>query len=147
MNVGKRFLTTSLFCFFFSLTSFPTHALEGKWVKNAPLPLGRLEADSTILGSNIFYVGGLIDWNTTDQTDIYNIEEDRWSKGVPLPEKLHHVGLVGLGDYLFSFGGMDEKWNRVSSVYRFSFSTKTWKKMLPLGKKSTLWAGKEKTMC
>jgi Kelch motif len=91
---------------------------EGEWKTLSSLLIPRQHIDCGRIGKEIYVVGGLIrDMNppedsklripiiATNTVEIYNIEENKWIKGNPLPEARHGVQVAVVNDKLYTIGG------------------------------------------
>ncbi|OJD19477.1 hypothetical protein AJ78_00545 [Emergomyces pasteurianus Ep9510] len=93
-------LLTSLF--------FPLTAHGITWGSLAPLPLA-LGAHTTVLLSPTQLAtvgGGLAGGGTTDALLIYDIPNDMWSFGSPLPMALNHPNAASINGKIYLLGGL-----------------------------------------
>ena len=81
------FLLSLLFSFPLSFAQEPS---EG-WQTLNDLPEVRSEMEASAIDDKIYVVGGLNNKGEgTDTVFIYDIKEDTWNLGTPMPLSLHH---------------------------------------------------------
>ncbi len=91
---------------------------EDRWEALAPLSLPRQHIDGARIGRKVYVVGGLIrDPTPTDDSEqkipkiatrtveVYDIDENKWGPGHPLPEARHGVQVAVLNGKLYAIGG------------------------------------------
>ena len=80
-------------------------ALGWKTVK--PMLTQRSEIGAAIIKGKIYVVGGIDAYaRTLRSVEIYDIENDEWSYGPPMPQALHHPAVTTDGEKLYVIGGM-----------------------------------------
>jgi N-acetylneuraminic acid mutarotase len=91
---------------------------DDKWEALTPLSIPRQHIDCARIGNKIYVVGGLVrDMNppedseqkipimATDTIEIYNIEDNKWTKGASSPEARHGVQAAAVNGKLYAIGG------------------------------------------
>lgn len=109
------------------------------WKMLAAAPEGKEEVYGAEAGGKVYVLGGLdIEWRPQGLALEYDPQADRWAKITPTPEKIHHVGVVGLGGKLYLMGGFawpaqgPPAWVPIASAWEYDPRTATWKKLAPL---------------
>ena len=70
------------------------------------MPVAVLEGAATVVGSEVWYVGGIdADGVTLANSWRLDLDTERWSPGPDLPSPRDHLILVTVGDTLFAVGG------------------------------------------
>ena len=78
------------------------------WVERSPKPLPVVDVDGEVIGGMIYVPGGRVSTGgVTNYLEVYNIREDKWEKGAPLPMALSAYALVAFEGKLYLFGGWD----------------------------------------
>jgi hypothetical protein len=82
-----------------------TTASEPFWTKGAPMPTPRTEVAAAISADNIYVIGGFDEsGQVTGVVEVYNINNNSWTKAVPLPQSLSEdTHLLGLQLIISSF--------------------------------------------
>ncbi|KAI0403232.1 hypothetical protein F4802DRAFT_617016 [Xylaria palmicola] len=102
-----------------AVVGLPTTAAE-TWDELATVPSGTIREHTTVTLSlsEIVVVGGVVGPNTTDQIQIYNIPNNTWSKGPPMPKALNHPNAAVVDGKLYVLGGFadaqDVPWRAIS---------------------------------
>jgi DNA-binding CsgD family transcriptional regulator/N-acetylneuraminic acid mutarotase len=84
------------------------------WNEKTAMPYARGYAGATVAGGNIYVIGGFDGENILSGNDIYSPVRDDglanpWSKMAPLPEGRYAVGVTSVADFIYVFGGINEK--------------------------------------
>jgi N-acetylneuraminic acid mutarotase len=104
----------SLFLFFSSLLVFGqiqqqqafTETVNSQWSNVTSMPTSRSEITATIIGDNIYVIGGLDkSGNVLDTVEVYNIKNDSWKTVAPLPQPLHHTTASNFDGKIYVIGG------------------------------------------
>ena len=70
-------------------------AAEPFWTEGAPMPTPRTEVAVTILGDNVYVIGGFDkSGRVTNVVEVYNINNNSWTRADPLPQPLHHLSCI-----------------------------------------------------
>jgi N-acetylneuraminic acid mutarotase len=103
-----------LFLFFSSLLMFGqiqqqqafTETVNSQWSNGTSMPTSRSEITATIIGDNIYVIGGLDkSGNVLDTVEVYNIKNDSWNTVAPLPQPLHHTTASNFDGKIYLIGG------------------------------------------
>src|SRR5918999_5426286 len=103
-----------LFLFFSSLLMFGqiqqqqayTETVDSQWSNGTSMPTSRSEITATIIGDNIYVIGGLDkSGNVLDTVEVYNIKNDSWKTVAPLPQPLHHTTASNFDGKIYVIGG------------------------------------------
>jgi N-acetylneuraminic acid mutarotase len=82
-----------------------TETTESSWSIGKSMPTPRTEVTSTIIGDNIYVIGGLDkSGKVLDTVEVYNIN-DTWKTVAPLPQPLHHTAASSLNGKIYVIGG------------------------------------------
>ncbi len=111
----------------------------GTWEKAAPLPSYRYEFASTLLGKDIYVMGGVYlpsVWFPTTTVEIYSTETDTWRRGPDLPRAAHHPGAATCAGTVYLVAG---NWVRIipsPAVYALNVAANVWERKadLPLAR-------------
>src|SRR5687768_14724335 len=58
-----------------------TETVDSRWSNGTSMPTSRSEITATIIGDNIYVIGGLDkSGNILDNVEVYNIKNDSWKK-------------------------------------------------------------------
>lgn len=115
------------------------------WTEVAPCPLARFEANGTVVGSELWVLGGFISraLAVTTQVDIYDPATDTWRPGPALPGAQTHFGVVNVGGDIVVVGGfMGNLVSETADVWRWSAADSTWHPgpALPAQQEAFAWA-------
>jgi N-acetylneuraminic acid mutarotase len=85
------------------LAAAPVHAevaLKEAWVTLTPMLQPQAESAAVVLNGRIYVMGG---WGSGGSespftvVQVYDIANNRWSEGAPLPQPIHHAGAAVVG--------------------------------------------------
>jgi N-acetylneuraminic acid mutarotase len=83
-----------------------TETVESLWSNGTSMPTHRSEITGTIIGDNIYIIGGLDkSGKVLDIVEVYNIKNDSWKTVAPLPQPLHHTTASNFNGKIFVIGG------------------------------------------
>ena len=83
-----------------------TETTESSWSIGTPMPTPRTEVTATIIGDNIYVIGGLDkSGKVLDTVEVYNIKNDSWKTVAPLPQPLHHTAASSFDGKIYVIGG------------------------------------------
>lgn len=91
------------------------------WKAMRPMPAGRHGHAMVTIGERLYVVGGA---GYTLDTLIYDIEDDRWTKGAPIPLPRHHLRAVAWNGKVWAIGG--RRGSPVTNVDVYDPETDTW---------------------
>ncbi len=96
-----------------------------RWVEGAPLPTARRDLTCALHGSKIWIVGGVNAQGITEsRVDIFDIKQQEWERGLPLPKPLHSAAAASVEGELLVMGGFQDLAGRYrhasSDVYGLS---------------------------
>ncbi len=77
---------------------------QGNWSLREPLPEQTSEFAAATLGSFIFTAGGYLMENHSSLL-MYDIKNNRWTRGPDLPKGTHHPAVVSVNNKLYVIGG------------------------------------------
>jgi len=116
MNKTKSY---SLVCWIVFLFA-PFSSNAGSWSTAPPMPAPAQEIYPVIVGQHIAVAGGFGVNGVTDQTMIYQIEQQTWRDGPKLPVPRHHIYLAERGGQVLAIGGYEvigkAVWNMRANV-------------------------------
>ena len=118
---------------------------ENRWEELAPLSVGRQHVDCGRIGNKVYVVGGVIRGPRSQQdseqqiprvitptVEIYDIEDNRWDMGCPLPEARHGVQVAAVAGKLYAIGGASERTRgqTISSAFeRYDPESESWESL------------------
>ena len=128
-----------------TLTSFMEFdPSKDAWRRLPDLPQPINHPGVVAAGDKIYVVGGfkplgirphgvmLADWRPLDTLYVFDVRENRWSKGPPMPEP-RGAGGVALSDgAIWYAGGINQTRNISSGFFRLDLSAGTWRTMPPM---------------
>src|SRR5918995_6934387 len=83
-----------------------TETVDSRWSNGTSMPTSRSEITATIIGDNIYVIGGLDkSGNILDNVEVYNIKNDSWKTVAPLPQPLHHTTASNFDGKIYVIGG------------------------------------------
>lgn len=130
----KRVIVSIIFFFIlFSITSiFIITQVEAQnefhWKTLPEMPTPRTEVTSAIIGNEIYVIGGFEEGRvTSDVVEIFNVMNNTWRIGYPLPVPLHHAVAIGFEENIYVFGGYMDGWIAVDTTYIFNTEDEVWK--------------------
>src|SRR3989304_2826526 len=98
-----------------------------EWKNLKPLPTPRTEVTSTIVGNDVYVIGGFEEpVVASNKIEIFNALDNIWKKGSNLPVPLHHTTAVTLNGKIHIIGGYLEGWIPVDTVYIFDPKDGEW---------------------
>ena len=130
----------------------PNHDLyladENRWEALASLSIPRQHIDGARIGHKIYVVGGVMrnpqapedaerqaPRTITPAVEIYDIHENSWSLGLPLPEARHGVQVAAVGGKLYAIGGataQNEGRTISSALEKYDPGSNTWESLSDL---------------
>ncbi|MEM9386763.1 MAG: kelch repeat-containing protein [Pseudomonadota bacterium] len=120
----------------------PGHRPAGTWEGVAQIPYRVQEVYPAAHKGQLWLAGGLSPdvpmaaQSISDQTWVYDPEQDRWAPGPALPEPRHHLYLVSTGDRLYAFGGFiaggSRRWHASRDVLLLDEGAERWRKVASL---------------
>ena len=76
------------------------------WSIGTSMPTPRTEVTASIIGHNIYVIGGLDkSGKVLDTVEVYNIDNSSWKSVAPLPQPLHHTVASSFNDKIYVIGG------------------------------------------
>ncbi len=93
---------------------------------------GRFESMTGVLGDKLYLIGGWLPGIprlvASTEVEIYDIANDTWSFGTPMPVPITHMGFTAVGDELWSIGGFvgDDPGVATDAVLIYNTTTDTW---------------------
>ena len=119
-----------------TVEAMDTHSYQ--WITISPLPRKCSSVSATVLGGNIYVVGGYCLRNSVFTHSASELEQkfkqtrsrltrtrSQWKEIQKLPASFS--SLVIMGSELVAIGGKDDSENPTNNVHRYDFSTKVWK--------------------
>jgi N-acetylneuraminic acid mutarotase len=83
-----------------------TETSESIWSIGKSMPTLRTEVTATIIGDNIYVIGGFDkSGKVLDTIEVYNMKNDSWKAVAPLPQPLHHTAATTFNGSLYVVGG------------------------------------------
>lgn len=107
--------------------AFP-ETVKSIWSIGKSMPTPRTEVTATLVGDNIYVIGGLDkSGKVLDTAEVYNIKNNSWNTVTPLPQPLHHTAATTFNGSIYVVGGYTNN-NWLPSAKLFIYDTKndTW---------------------
>jgi N-acetylneuraminic acid mutarotase len=106
---------------------------EFAWTTASPCPLARFEANSAVVGGEVWVMGGFdsADLEVTRRVDIYDPEADSWRRGPDLPGAETHLAVIVVEGDIIVAGGFagsftDSRPPPTEAVHRLNVATDEW---------------------
>ena len=97
---------------YFGLTASSYKAVPGSsgytWIQNPALSAGRAYGATTVIGDQIYLLGGETSTGKTDLVEVYNTSGGSFRQHTDLPIALSGAAAAGVGDTIYIFGGFSE---------------------------------------
>ena len=108
---------------------------EGQWEGVASLQNCRAGASAVYRNGKIYVIGGYGVSVCLSSMEIYDIELDYWTSGVPSNLARWRAGWASTGNEVYIVGGRNSSWQYLDVVESYNFETKQWKEepSLPCG--------------
>ncbi|XP_077293357.1 kelch-like protein 5 [Arctopsyche grandis] len=107
--------------------------VSNTWTYVAPMLTARCEHDISVIGNEIYAIGGYDGVNYLNTMEVYDIRSNNWTIAPSFIEKRCAHAAVALGDYIYIIGGFD-KGTCPKSVERFNIKSKIWTRVADLPK-------------
>ncbi|HEA29089.1 MAG TPA: hypothetical protein ENH91_03695 [Leeuwenhoekiella sp.] len=101
-----------------------------QWKELAPSGLEKLESQSAKVGDKLYtFAGFLSGFIITGETEIYDVNNDIWSKGAPMPTPVTHVGKAVVNDNVWIIGGFtgNDPGVATDKVQIYNTTSDTWR--------------------
>ena len=109
-----------------------TETVDSQWSNGTSMPTSRSEITATIIGDNIYVIGGLDkSGNVLDTVEVYNIKNDSWKTVAPLPQPLHHTTASNFDGKIYVIGGYGFSVLNVNEAYNPLLNEWTSKSSMP----------------
>jgi hypothetical protein len=101
-------------------------------------PVARYEPISIQVGTKLYVMGGFtgFDLGVTNQVDIYDLVNQTWSSGSPLPGAETHAAVASDGTYIYvaggQLGGGEASGSGTNAVWRYDIANDLWTPFTPL---------------
>ena len=83
-----------------------TETVESLWSNGTSMSTSRSEITSTVIGNNIYVIGGLDkSGKVLDTVEVYDIKNDSWKTVASLPQPLHHTTASTFNGKIYVIGG------------------------------------------
>ena len=106
---------------------------EFAWTLASPCPLARFEANTVVVGAEVWVMGGFTsaDLAVTRRVDIYDPEADSWHRGPDLPGAETHVAVISVDGDIIVAGGFAGGFTvarppPTEAVHRLNVATEEW---------------------
>jgi len=115
-------------------------ACTGEWATMAPLPGNRANLGVGVLAGKIYAVGGtnmVISFGSPTVTYhatvfVYDPVANQWQEVAPLPAAYAAMAVVGVGDKLYAFGGIDSRGDGSNRTYIYDPARNQWQEGAPI---------------
>ena len=107
-NTKEEFIEHKIKCDILDISSIIYDIDEKKWSKNSNVwERCRLNSKAVEMNGKIYLIGGegYEDHIPTNYVDIYDIQKDEWSEGIPMIEPRIHFGVTVVGNNIYVIGG------------------------------------------
>jgi N-acetylneuraminic acid mutarotase len=106
---------------------------EFAWKLGSPCPLARFEANTAVVGAEVWVMGGFVssDLSVTRRVDIYDPEADSWRSGPDLPGAETHLAVTTFDGDIIVAGGLAGSFTETrapptEAVHRLNVATGEW---------------------
>ncbi len=108
-------------------------SVRGVWRDLPPLPSPRQEVAVTVLGEEVYVLGGLTPGGATNGVAVLDTRTGGWSEGPALPRVLHHGAAATVDGRVYSIGGfLGTSFSPTSEVFRLDPQQGGWDTVAPL---------------
>ncbi|MCP4542210.1 MAG: hypothetical protein GY832_34235 [Chloroflexi bacterium] len=105
---------------------------ESLWQERAQMPTRRARLALAAAGGRIFAIAGQTPEEITDAVEIYDPEEDLWTRGNNKPTPATHVSAIAIENDIYVPGGCDAQGTPTSTVEVYNAMTDSWYEASPL---------------
>ena len=101
-----------------------------RWTELAPSSLKKLESQSAKVDGKLYTFAGFLDgFVITDATEIYDVKNNMWSNGAPMPVPVTHMGKAVVNDDVWMIGGFagNDPGVATDRVQIYSTTSDTWR--------------------
>jgi N-acetylneuraminic acid mutarotase len=115
----------------FASTTLVAAADKYCWKSLAPIAGGTRQEHSTgTTGSKILIIGGMVNGDSINKVEIYDIEKDSWSNGPSLPVAMHHPNIASVDGNIYVLGGLTgTTWAATGQSFRYDAVDNKWVKL------------------
>jgi N-acetylneuraminic acid mutarotase len=101
---------------------------NSSWMIGTSLPTARSEIAGVELDAKIYVIGGFDNsGSSSDSVEVYDVIDDRWTTGEPLPQPLDHTAVASFDGKLYVVGGgYLNKADLSDKLFIYDPSTKNW---------------------
>ena len=80
---------------------------QGRWIKHADMPTGRLVLSACSLNDTVYAIGGMRDgWETISKVEAYNILFGKWTRKADMPTPRYGLATAVLNGRIYAIGGV-----------------------------------------
>ena len=115
---------------------------SGTWVNLTSIPNTRQEHGTVALNdTTIGVVGGLVDGDTSDLFQLYDIASGTWSNATAAPYPVNHPNVAAIGSTMYLLGGLTDgavasagsiNWVAAKESYSYDLATDSWTELAPM---------------
>ena len=109
-----------------------TESGESRWHVRAQMPTPRAYMAVIGAGSRIFAIGGRTSDGTTGAVEIYDPQQDLWTRGADKPTPTAYVGAAALGNDIYVPGGCNADFGPTAAVEVYDVQADAWRAASPL---------------
>lgn len=114
-------------------STVPTElATASRWQPRALMPTPRGRFAQAQVNGLIYVIGGLTDGDWAAQTEVYDPQEDRWTRLSRKPVAVANIGAAAVKGKIYVPGGLDEHNSIRDLVEVYDPATDTWGRTTPL---------------
>ncbi len=111
---------------------FEENEEESLWQERAQMPTRRARLALAAAGGRIFAIAGQTPDEITDAVEIYDPEEDLWTRGSDKPTPVIHISAVAIESDIYVPGGCDAQGTPTSTVEVYDATADSWREASPL---------------
>jgi DNA-binding CsgD family transcriptional regulator/N-acetylneuraminic acid mutarotase len=105
---------------------------DSLWYERAQMPTRRAHLALAAINGHIFAIAGQTPEGITDAVEIYNPEEDLWTRGNGKPVPVAYVSADAIGTDVYVPGGCDTNNTATGKVEVYNTMTDSWSEVSPL---------------
>ena len=110
----------------------PTENTESKWQERAQMPTRRAHLALATVGERIYAIAGQTPDGTSDAVEVYDPQDDIWTRGTDKPVPATYVLAAAVGTDVYVPGGCDAAGSPMQVVEVYDTATESWRQVAPL---------------
>ena len=114
---------------FFPNTISKADTTEVSWTTLAPMSQEKMQFQTQTINGKIYAIGGLIKYETSALTEVYNSATNTWTTLSPMYQARREFQTEVINGKIYAIGGYSENNNILSTMEMYDPSNNTWTKL------------------